>query len=86
MTSFRSAILVLVLCGCSSPQRTVIIPEPGRVLWEQCHDQLVAWCRQRSHNDASQTAVCEQDRANEYAGLIDTPARRDYVESHGCGN
>ena len=75
---------MLVLCGCSSTPLPVTIPEPGRVLWEQCHVDLVQWCRQHHHNDAAQTATCEQDRANEYAGLISEPTRREYLFTHGC--
>nr|MBK7064318.1 hypothetical protein [Deltaproteobacteria bacterium] len=80
----RATILMLVLCGCSSTPRPVTIPEPGRVVWEQCHTDLVQWCRQRSHGDAQQTATCEQDRANEFAGLITDQARREYLGTHGC--
>jgi hypothetical protein len=79
-----TTVLLFVLVGCSSPQVRVAIPEPGRVNWEQCHNDLMTWCRQRAHGDAAQTNACEQDRANEYAGLIDDAARRDYLGSHGC--
>lgn len=82
--TIRWTILLLVLCGCSSTPRPVTIPEPGRVVWEQCHDDIVQWCRQRRRGDAAQTATCEQDRANEFAGLISTPSRHEYLASHGC--
>lgn len=80
----RATVLLLVLGGCSSTPVRVAIPEPGRVNWEQCHSDLVSWCRQRAHGDAVQTGTCEQDRANEYAGLIDDAARREYLGTHGC--
>lgn len=80
----RATVLLFVLAGCSSTPPRVAIPEPGRVSWEQCHSFLVNWCRQRAHGDAAQTNVCEQDRANEYAGLIDDAARREYLGTHGC--
>lgn len=83
MTRWTALSLVL-FAGCSSPQRPVIIPEPGRVVWEQCHADIVSWCRQRRHGDAALTAACEQDRANEFAGLIDDAARREYLGTHGC--
>lgn len=82
----RCIVFALALCGCATTRAPVTIPEPGRVVWEQCHADVVSWCSQHSHGDAARTAACEQDRANEFAGMVSDQARREYLGTHGCPN
>jgi hypothetical protein len=84
MSSFSWALAGLLVCGCASTPRPVIIPEPGLVLWNQCHRETVAWCRAHPQSRLPGPDACEQDRANEFAGLLNDTARREYLGSHGC--
>ncbi|MDB4931986.1 MAG: hypothetical protein JWM10_4470 [Myxococcaceae bacterium] len=83
--SNRIALLLIVLCGCSSTQASQIeIPAAGRPMWEQCRSAMDAWCHAQSQGDLTLNRDCEMNTTREYSRLGDEAARRSYLTTHRC--